>query len=328
MSDLRNSMADLVNDNLRDELKDLRAQLATEREAHEATQHDLEDANMVLPGNGRLSVRIAELQNALATETRKHEEAERVRGYYEQHWELDQILPEEEQISAAFPTRSGNHERFAEAMRLVHAKHSKYGLTSLVNWLLSERDAALKRAEEAETITRKHATDLQTTEAAWAEVCEERDELRAKLTRAVEHSTEMESRAWAADAKLSTARKEALELAAKRLEDLQGGYSLAAETVRALSEPTREEKRAAAMDKLRSMPPFPDSVLAVSSKLATRASEPEKVPSGETEAQGFTRQAWEYALGVGPPGLPLPPLTTEVDPPDEPAVPGGKEETQ
>lgn len=49
----------------------------------------------------------------------------------------DRTLPEDEAIKAAHPTRTGQHERYAEAMRLVGAKRSKYALVELVNWLLS-----------------------------------------------------------------------------------------------------------------------------------------------------------------------------------------------
>lgn len=53
-------------------------------------------------------------------------------------WE-DQPLPEDDAIRAAFPTRTGDHSTYAEAMRLVGAKRSKGALVSLVNWLLVER---------------------------------------------------------------------------------------------------------------------------------------------------------------------------------------------
>lgn len=48
----------------------------------------------------------------------------------------DQPLPEDEAIRVAFPTRSGRHEEYAEAMRLVGARRSKRGLVALVHWLL------------------------------------------------------------------------------------------------------------------------------------------------------------------------------------------------
>lgn len=49
----------------------------------------------------------------------------------------DKPLPEDEAIRAAHPTRTSEHQRYAEAMRLVGAKRSKYALVDLVNWLLS-----------------------------------------------------------------------------------------------------------------------------------------------------------------------------------------------
>lgn len=69
---------------------------------------------------------------------RDHLRAEVVR--YEQaatgtDWE-DKPLPEDEAIKAAFPTRSGHHGAYGEAMRLVGARQSKGALVSLVNWLL------------------------------------------------------------------------------------------------------------------------------------------------------------------------------------------------
>ncbi len=45
-------------------------------------------------------------------------------------------MPEDEEIHAAFPTRSGRHDLYAEAMRLVGARYSKGGLVALVNMLL------------------------------------------------------------------------------------------------------------------------------------------------------------------------------------------------
>lgn len=49
---------------------------------------------------------------------------------------IDQPLPEDEAIKAAHPLRSGRHDLYGEAMRLVGAKHSKAALVELVNWLL------------------------------------------------------------------------------------------------------------------------------------------------------------------------------------------------
>lgn len=51
-------------------------------------------------------------------------------------WDDDRPLPEDEAIDAAFPTRSGRHDTYQEAMRMVGAKRSKGALVSLVNWLL------------------------------------------------------------------------------------------------------------------------------------------------------------------------------------------------
>lgn len=55
----------------------------------------------------------------------------------------DAPLPEDAAIKATHPTRTGRHDLYAEAMRLVGARHSKGALVELVNWLLV-------RVEEAE----------------------------------------------------------------------------------------------------------------------------------------------------------------------------------
>jgi len=59
----------------------------------------------------------------------------------------DQPLPEDAAIEAAHPLRSGNHDSYHEAMRLVGAKRSKGALVALVSWLL-------QRASVSETGTR------------------------------------------------------------------------------------------------------------------------------------------------------------------------------
>lgn len=46
------------------------------------------------------------------------------------------MTPEQEDIEAAFPTRTGRHDLYAEAMRFVGERHAKAELVSLVNWLL------------------------------------------------------------------------------------------------------------------------------------------------------------------------------------------------
>lgn len=50
--------------------------------------------------------------------------------------EDDQTIPEDEAIKAAHPVRTGEHELYAEAVRMVSAKRSKYALVDLVNYLL------------------------------------------------------------------------------------------------------------------------------------------------------------------------------------------------
>lgn len=43
---------------------------------------------------------------------------------------------EVELIKLAHPTRTGRHDLYAEAMRLVGERHEKAELVELVNWLL------------------------------------------------------------------------------------------------------------------------------------------------------------------------------------------------
>lgn len=48
----------------------------------------------------------------------------------------DRPLPEDSKIEEAHPLNSGEHELYAEAVRMVGAKRSKYALVDLVHWLL------------------------------------------------------------------------------------------------------------------------------------------------------------------------------------------------
>jgi hypothetical protein len=62
----------------------------------------------------------------------------------------DKPLPEDAQIKAVFPTKTGDHDLYMEALRLVNAKRSKYGLVDLVNWLLWR----LKQCKETPALRR------------------------------------------------------------------------------------------------------------------------------------------------------------------------------
>lgn len=52
----------------------------------------------------------------------------------------DKPLSEDEVIREAHPLRTGRHDLYREALRMVGARHSKGGLVDLVTWLL-HRDA-------------------------------------------------------------------------------------------------------------------------------------------------------------------------------------------
>ncbi len=50
-----------------------------------------------------------------------------------------------EAIKAAFPTRSGSHDEYGTAMRMIGNRRSKGELVALVNWLLVTRRASAAR---------------------------------------------------------------------------------------------------------------------------------------------------------------------------------------
>lgn len=64
--------------------------------------------------------------------------------------EDDRPLPEDAEIKAAHPMRTGRHDLYGEAMRLVGARYSKGALVDLVVWLLHRADAAEARVREQE----------------------------------------------------------------------------------------------------------------------------------------------------------------------------------
>jgi hypothetical protein len=58
-------------------------------------------------------------------------------GFETERWD-DKPIPQDKEIKAYHPTRTGRHEVYADAMALVGAKRSKYALVELVNWLLAK----------------------------------------------------------------------------------------------------------------------------------------------------------------------------------------------
>lgn len=54
----------------------------------------------------------------------------------------DRPTPEDAAIEAAYPTNSGRHNTYREAMRLVGDRRSKGALVALVSWLLIRLDRA------------------------------------------------------------------------------------------------------------------------------------------------------------------------------------------
>lgn len=59
----------------------------------------------------------------------------------------DAALPEDADIKAAHPSRTGDHTLYAEACRLVAARRSKSGLVELVNYLLAQTPTSVVVAE-------------------------------------------------------------------------------------------------------------------------------------------------------------------------------------
>ncbi len=53
----------------------------------------------------------------------------------ETEW-ADRPTSDDDDIKAVFPTRSGRHDLYAEAQRLVHDRHGKFAIVAMVNWLL------------------------------------------------------------------------------------------------------------------------------------------------------------------------------------------------
>jgi hypothetical protein len=91
-------------------------------------------------------------------------DADRVRlAAFEKLFEIrdDGPLPEDAEIKAAFPTRTGQHEIYGEAMRMVSAKRTKASLVELVNWLLAriaEMESEKARAfNETSLLSKAHA---------------------------------------------------------------------------------------------------------------------------------------------------------------------------
>jgi hypothetical protein len=97
----------------------------------------------------------------------------------------DQPLPEDKAIDAAHPINDErNDELYEEALRLVGARRSKYGLVELVTWLLArERDAKSERDAFAVQSHARGQASLSTS-AALAE----RSTLASRLAMGLEQS--------------------------------------------------------------------------------------------------------------------------------------------
>lgn len=66
----------------------------------------------------------------------------------------DQPIPEDDAIKAAHPLKTGRHDLYQEAMRMVGAKRSKGALVDLVVWLLVRVEQAESDLESANNVDR------------------------------------------------------------------------------------------------------------------------------------------------------------------------------
>lgn len=81
-----------------------------------------------------------------------------------QRWDDEEKDQWTAEIEAAFPTRSGAHEAYADAMRMVGNRRSKGALVALVTWLIVRFDAKhAKLVEVADKLReiRSYATRLE-----------------------------------------------------------------------------------------------------------------------------------------------------------------------
>jgi hypothetical protein len=95
----------------------------------------------------------------------------------------DKPIPEDDAIKQAHPVRSGRHDLYAEAQRLVSAKRSKYALVELVNWLLHrvEKTKTDERAAcAAAAVCVRHDVGLGGPAAWAADECIRRIQLRGE----------------------------------------------------------------------------------------------------------------------------------------------------
>ena len=86
-------------------------------------------------------------------------------------WDNDKAIPEDAAIKAAHPLRSGRHDLYQEAMRMVGAKHSKGALVEMVTWLLLRIEQAASAAlGEALSSQQDWEHRAREAEALWARV--------------------------------------------------------------------------------------------------------------------------------------------------------------
>lgn len=109
----------------------------------------------------------------------------------------DKPLPEDVAIDEAFPTRSGRHDLYGEANRLVSASHSKFRLIEVMNWLL----------HCADNVRRASTSTIETMQSQINNLTRERDDARALVETWKANDVEYERLYREAKAKLEGAHE-------------------------------------------------------------------------------------------------------------------------
>jgi hypothetical protein len=120
------------------------------------------------------------LHAQLTAEREARKNVERERDALLTWQDEDLPLPEDSDMEAALPMRTGDHARFEEAVRLVGAKRSKAALVLLVNWLLKERDEQASKRDERDRVVQDLLCKEEHYQAEITRLESERDEARAK----------------------------------------------------------------------------------------------------------------------------------------------------
>jgi hypothetical protein len=146
IAELENQLSSMVS--ARDlVIRDLQAELATARaERDEALVQASEAVTRIEAKFAKVAVSTEEL---LAKCDTLVEQLRQARAWEDTADEWSTV------IAAAYPTRSGSHDEYGIAMRMVSSRRSKGQIVALVNWLLVEQSNAIRElGAERETAQR------------------------------------------------------------------------------------------------------------------------------------------------------------------------------